>query len=184
MIPATKKLICVFQRLSTLAVVSALWFGPLHAAAGELSEVPDGSKLQFSLPDIDGQQRSLDDFAGKVVLVNFWASWCRPCIVEMPSIQRLAEEMSDRPFAVIAINVGEAKRRVQTTVKRLDVDFPVLLDKDSAVFEDWGANVRPPPTCSTLAVGPATLGAAPWSGTVPTSSNMLERLAEQPPLGK
>ena len=178
MIPATKKLICVFQRLSTLAIVSALWFGPLHAAAGELSEVPDGSKLQFSLPDIDGQQRSLDDFAGKVVLVNFWASWCRPCIVEMPSIQRLAEEMSDRPFAVIAINVGEAKRRVQTTVKRLDVDFPVLLDKDSAVFEDWGANVLP----TTYVLDPS--GRARYIGRGPLEwdradiINMLERLAE------
>ncbi len=143
MVPAKKKLLGVFQILPTLAVVSALGFAPLHATAGELTEVPDGPKLQFSLPDIGDQQRSLDEFAGKVLVINFWASWCRPCIVEMPSIQRLAEAMSDKPIAVIAINVGEAKRRVQATVTRLDVDFPVLLDKDSAVFDAWGANVLP-----------------------------------------
>ncbi|MGB5494194.1 MAG: TlpA disulfide reductase family protein [Sedimenticolaceae bacterium] len=111
--------------------------------AGELSEAPDASTLELSLPDLSGQPRGLDEFAGKVVLVNFWASWCRPCIEEMPTIQRLAEAMHDRPFAVIGVNVGETRRRVQTAVKRLGIDFPVLLDKDNAVFRRWGATVLP-----------------------------------------
>jgi peroxiredoxin len=61
----------------------------------------------------------------------------------MPSIQRLAEQMSDKPFAVIGVNVAENARRVQATAARLGLAFPVLLDKDSAVFDGWGATVLP-----------------------------------------
>lgn len=127
----------------SILILLFLGFYPVSGLAGELSEVPDGLRLGLNLPDLSGQQRSLDEFAGKVVLINFWASWCRPCIVEIPSIQRLIEAMADKPFAVIGVNVGEAERRVQATVKRLNIDFPVLLDKDNAVFKGWGANVLP-----------------------------------------
>jgi thiol-disulfide isomerase/thioredoxin len=181
MVPAKKKLLGIFQTLSTLAVFSALWFAPLYAGAGELTEVPDGPKLEFSLPDIVGQQRSLDDFAGKVLVVNFWASWCRPCIVEMPSIQRLAQAMRDSPFAVIAINVGEAKRRVQATVTRLDVDFPVLLDKDSTVFEDWGANVLPTTYVLDRSGRARYVGRGPLEWDRADIIELLGRLAEPQP---
>ena len=97
----------------------------------------------FALVKTDNQKVSLSDFRGKVVLVNFWASWCLPCIEEMPSVKRLAQAMRDKPFAVIGVNVGEGKRRVQATAKRLQIDFPVLLDSDSSVFEGWGANLLP-----------------------------------------
>ncbi len=111
--------------------------------AGALSEVPATSPPDLSLADLSGQTRSLDELAGKVVLVNFWASWCTPCIQEMPSLKRLTKEMGDESFAIISVNVGEAKRRVQANVKRLDISFPVLLDKDKAVFHSWGASVLP-----------------------------------------
>lgn len=113
------------------------------STAGELSEVSDEFQPELILPDLSGQQRNLKEFAGKVVLVNFWASWCMPCIQEMPGILRLAKEMQDKPFAVIGVNVGESERRVQAAAKRLDINFPVLLDKDSATFKRWGATVLP-----------------------------------------
>ena len=126
-----------------LWLVWIIGLGSLSAYCGELSEVPDARAVELSLPDLRGQQRSLAEFAGKWVLINFWASWCTPCITEMPSIQRLAEQMSDKPFAVIGVNVAENERRVQTTAARLGLAFPVLLDKDSAVFDGWGATVLP-----------------------------------------
>lgn len=116
---------------------------PLSSPAGELYEVPGELRLRLNLPDLSGQQRNLDEFDGKVLLVNFWASWCRPCIEEVPGIRRLIAAMADVPFAVIGVNVGEAERRVQATVKRLRMEFPILLDKDNAVFNSWGANVLP-----------------------------------------
>jgi peroxiredoxin len=97
----------------------------------------------FSLPDLAGRQRSLEEFAGKVVLVTFWASWCRPCIEEIPGIRRLAEAMADQPLAVVGVNVGEGQRRVQAAAGRLGITFPVLLDRDSATFKAWGADVLP-----------------------------------------
>jgi thiol-disulfide isomerase/thioredoxin len=124
-------------------MLSVLWISPLPAPAGELYEVPVALRPELNLPDLSGQPRNLDEFTGKVLLINFWASWCRPCIEEVPGIQRLIEAMGEKPFAVIGVNVGDAERRVQATVKRLRMEFPILLDKDSAEFDSWGANVLP-----------------------------------------
>jgi len=113
------------------------------STAGELSEVSEELRLELSLPDLSGKQRDLQEFSGKVVLVNFWASWCMPCIREMPGILRLAKEMQDKPFAVVGVNVGESERRAQAAARRLEIDFPVLLDKESITFKRWGATVLP-----------------------------------------
>jgi thiol-disulfide isomerase/thioredoxin len=78
-----------------------------------------------------------------VVLINFWATWCPPCLEEMPSIQRLAERMRGRPFAVAAVNVAEAERRVAHSVRQMGLEFPVLLDADGAVFKAWGGKGLP-----------------------------------------
>ncbi len=115
----------------------------IPSAAGELSSVPSAAPVELQLPDLDGRQRSLEEFRDSVVLVNFWASWCTPCVEEMPSLQRLAESMRDRPFAVIGINVAEGLLRVRTAAQRLGIGFPVLLDKDSEAFKRWGATVLP-----------------------------------------
>ena len=120
-----------------------LWCFPAGTTAGELSEIPDGPQLGFTLPDLKGQQRSLDEFSGKVVVVNFWASWCRPCIEELPSIHRLIEEMREKPFVVIGVNVAESAMRVRTAAGRLGMKFPVLLDADSKVFNGLGATILP-----------------------------------------
>ena len=108
-----------------------------------ISPVPAAPPVELRLPDLEGRERTLDELKGKVVLVNFWASWCTPCITEMPSIQRLAEAMRGKPFAVIGVNVGEAVGRVRVVVQRLGTNFPMLLDKDSAVFDRWGVTVMP-----------------------------------------
>ncbi|MEN8763186.1 MAG: TlpA disulfide reductase family protein [Thiogranum sp.] len=123
--------------------VCLLWLAAVNAPAGELSEVTEPLRFKLRLADLSGQQHSLDEYEGQVLLVNFWASWCRPCLEEMPSIKRLAREMRGKPFAVLGVNVGEGERRVHATAKRFEIDFPVLLDKDSAVFSDWGATVLP-----------------------------------------
>jgi len=167
--------------LLTLLLISSLWPDPRLANAGELNEITDGPKVQLSLPDLDGRVRDLGEFSDKVVLVNFWASWCLPCLEEMPSIRRLAEEMADKPFAVIGINVGEAKGRVQATVKRFDIDFPVLLDKDSKVFKAWGATVLPTTYVIDRRGRVRYVGRGPleWDGA--DMIELMMQLAEQPP---
>ncbi len=131
------------QSAGIVLMLSALWLAPLPAPGSDLSELPAALSPGFSLPDLAGRPRSLDEFTDKVVLVTFWASWCRPCIEEMPGIKRLAATMADQPFAVVGVNVGEGERRVQAAAGRLGIEFPVLLDKDSTAFKDWGADVLP-----------------------------------------
>jgi peroxiredoxin len=127
-------------RLSAMLAL-ALW--TTVAPAGALESDPDGRRPELQLPDLEGRTVDLGQYRGRVVLVNFWASWCTPCVEEMPGILRLEEAMRDHPFAVIGVNVGEARLRVRTATHRLGLDFPVLLDRDQAAFRAWGAEVLP-----------------------------------------
>jgi thiol-disulfide isomerase/thioredoxin len=111
--------------------------------AGELRVLEPRPAPALELPDLGGVTRNLAAWRGQVVLINFWATWCPPCLEEMPSIQRLADRMQGRPFAVVTVNVAEAERRVANNVKRLGLDFPVLLDADGAVFRAWGGKGLP-----------------------------------------
>ncbi|MCB1724531.1 MAG: TlpA family protein disulfide reductase [Gammaproteobacteria bacterium] len=112
-------------------------------AAGQLQALPPGLRAEIDLPDLDGRTRTLGEFHGQTILVNFWASWCTPCIREMPDLVRLQQTLQDESFLVLGINVGEADRRVQTIAHQLHMDFPVLLDRDSREFERWGVQVLP-----------------------------------------
>ena len=133
-------------RLLAAFIVAALtttcWCSAL-VAAGELSSTTGAAPVRLRLPDLTGRQRGLDDFRGKVVLVNFWASWCTPCVTEMPSIQRLAATLEGEPFAVVGVNVSESKLRVRTMAQRLGLDFPILLDEEGETFKSWGATILP-----------------------------------------
>ena len=91
----------------------------------------------FRLKDMDGSEMALADFRGKVVLLNFWATWCPPCRREMPSMERVHQELNAGPFSVIAINEYESPDHVFAYVSQLSTDptFPILFDPDSAVSE-------------------------------------------------
>ena len=162
-----------------VVLLLALCLYPLSGAAGELSEAAGTAQLELNLPDLSAQPRSLDEFAGKVLLVSFWASWCTPCLQEMPSMRRLAEAMHAKPFAVIGVNVGEAQRRVQATAKRLEIDFTVLLDKDSAVFKGWGATVLPTAYVLDRSGRVRYIGRGPLEWDRVDIVELLEKLAEQ-----
>ncbi len=98
---------------------------------------------EFTLPDLKDQQHSLSDYRGKVVLVNFWASWCPPCIYEMPELTRLKKQLADKPFEILALNVGEKKYRVRKFVKLINFNLPVLLDTPKDTFNTWGVKTLP-----------------------------------------
>lgn len=114
-----------------------------EGGAGELSPVDTGERPDLVLPDLAGRDFDLAMLRGRVVVVNFWASWCTPCIAEMPSIQRLADALAGSRASVIGVNVGEGELRAKAVSERLGIRFPVLIDKDSAAFERWGAQVLP-----------------------------------------
>jgi len=117
---------------------------PWIAAAGELLRYEDQSTPPaLSLPDLSGQLQRLDDYRGQVVLVNFWATWCPPCLAEMPSMQRLSETMAGRPFQILAVNTEESKSKVWKFRKVLNISFPTPLDGSGEVTRAWGVEVFP-----------------------------------------
>lgn len=123
-------------------------------AAGKAGATPQawagGATPPLSLPDLSGRTVSLADFRGKVVLVNFWATWCEPCRDEMPAFERLRASLAGRPFEVIAVNLAEPEARIRAFIEKVPMPFPVLLDRDMAAAKAWGARVLP----ATYVVGP------------------------------
>jgi thiol-disulfide isomerase/thioredoxin len=91
----------------------------------------------FTLTDINGNTIVKSDFTKKVTVVNFWASWCPPCVEEIPSLNRLQEKMEGRPFELISINYAEDKKTVSNFMRKVKVDFPVLLDHSGATAHRW-----------------------------------------------
>ena len=93
---------------------------------------------------LTGQRRTLADFAGHPLLVNFWASWCGPCRVEMPSLNALATRLgASHGLRVIAVNHGEMPGRVEGFLAEVPIDGTVLLDRSQRVFKAWGGRGLP-----------------------------------------
>jgi thiol-disulfide isomerase/thioredoxin len=97
----------------------------------------------LALHDLSGKPVDLAALRGRVVLVNFWATWCEPCIAEMPSIARLEEKLQGKPFAVLAVNYGESRAKVEKFLGKSGVKLHVLLDPDQKAADDWGAKGLP-----------------------------------------
>ena len=91
----------------------------------------------FVLPDTEGRTHRLEDYAGKVVVLNFWATWCPPCREEMPAMERLHQMVSDEPIAVVAINVGEDEDTIFRFTGDYPVSFPLLMDREGRIVEDY-----------------------------------------------
>ena len=92
----------------------------------------------FKLVDLEGTVRSLSDYKGKVVLLNFWATWCKPCTTEMPAMQAAYEQLKDRGLVVVAVNELEDEARVRQHIKEYGHTFPVLLDRKNEVANLYG----------------------------------------------
>ena len=93
----------------------------------------------FTLLDMDGEAHKLSDYRGKVVMLNFWATWCPPCRREMPSMQRLYEKYRDRGLVVVAVNQFEDPDLVFEFSGRLSLEptFPILFDRESRIAEQY-----------------------------------------------
>jgi thiol-disulfide isomerase/thioredoxin len=115
----------------------------MSAAAAELRPWSGGATPALALEDLQGGKHDLADYKGKVVLVNFWATWCEPCRAEMPSIERLKSSLAGKPFEVLGVNLAEPLSRIEKFTAAVPLAFPLLRDRDGAVAKAWRAKVLP-----------------------------------------
>ncbi len=91
----------------------------------------------FALPDLDDAITKLSDLKGKILIVNFWATWCPPCRKEMPSMQRAWEKIKDKGVVLIGIHVGGNTDKIWDFTSQHNLTFPILIDKRGAVSKKW-----------------------------------------------
>jgi thiol-disulfide isomerase/thioredoxin len=106
----------------------------------------------FALEDMDGKAHALQDYRGHVVMLNFWATWCPPCVREMPSMEAIFQTLQGRPFMVLAVNQWETPDDVFPFLGQLEVfpSFPILHDPDGEVAAAYGIQGLP----TTLIIDP------------------------------
>ena len=109
----------------------AVELSELEARLGSLGfQIPkeELQAIDFTLQDLTGRETSLNAFRGKVVFLNFWATWCGPCRAEIPSMEKLYTELKDQGFTIVAVNSQESAEQVSAFVQEMGMSFPVLLD--------------------------------------------------------
>jgi len=98
----------------------------------------EASAPSFTLSDLNGKPTSLTDFKGNLVLLNFWATWCGPCVEETPSLERLHSEYKDQGLVLLAVAIQSDIRSVENFVREMNLSFRVLIDEDGSVFQNYG----------------------------------------------
>lgn len=101
------------------------------------------SPPDFTLPTLDGSSIALSDLKGKVVLINFWATWCSPCREEMPSLERLYRHFKYEKFALLAVDIMEHPEKVKKFAREYNLSFPILLDRTGDISAKYAANALP-----------------------------------------
>ena len=129
--------------MSTVRILPAFFAGALLVfAAGQ------APRAQLNLRSIDGQRVRLSDYRGKVVVLNFWATWCAPCAAEIPMLVQAEKYYNSKGVVFIAASVddGKSKKRVPDFVNRYDVGFPVWLDATTSDLLRLGMGTAVPAT--------------------------------------
>jgi peroxiredoxin len=105
---------------------------------GERPPVAGMPAAEFTLTDLDGRPQSLSQYRGKIVLLNFWATWCKPCTTEMPAMQTTYDRLRDKGFVVLAVNELEDDEKVREHIQAYKHTFPVLMDRENRVANLYG----------------------------------------------
>lgn len=136
----------------------------------------------FALQDVDGAKRTIKEFKGNVILLNFWATWCGPCREEMPALNKLREQFKEEDFVVIAVAADRGRKsmhKVREFCKMHNVAFPVLLDPEGDVRKAYEVTALP----TSYIIGRdgkfigKILGARTWDATA--SIGLLDNLLKK-----
>ncbi|MFK5925617.1 MAG: TlpA disulfide reductase family protein [Desulfuromusa sp.] len=133
-------------RIFIVGIVSLLTVFLLSGCDNSSSEQPvskgglvGNTAPDFTLTDMQGQKVTLSQFRGKVVILNFWATWCPPCREEMPSMERLYRDLESKGLVILAVNVEEnGKKVVSQFLQKTPYSFPILLDSENVAQNAYG----------------------------------------------
>ncbi len=119
---------------------------------------PPQKAEDFTLRTLEGERVSLKDYRGKVIFLNFWATWCGPCRMEMPSMEKLWQDFKEEDFLILTVNIQEESKLVSSFMKEMNLSFPVLLDEKGSVSRSY--RIRGIPTTFFLNSKGETIGTA------------------------
>jgi peroxiredoxin len=123
----------ILSLLCIAGLASSAW-----AESNDLHPVKGQPLAQdFELIDINDETHRLSDYRGKIVIVNFWATWCPPCRFELPSMERMWQVLRKEDVVMLGINVGEDADTIFTFTSDYPVNFPLLMDRDSSVTKGY-----------------------------------------------
>jgi thiol-disulfide isomerase/thioredoxin len=112
-------------------------YKPLFRGNGE------GKLMKFRLTDINGVAFDSSDLKGKIVLLNFWTTWCTACVAEMPALEKLHQKLKDKGVAIVAINIKEPVLRVKNFVADHNLTFITLVDADGDITKNYNVFATP-----------------------------------------
>lgn len=127
----------ILKNLLAAFVFNALMAGLLFAESHNLPPVKPFKAADFSLKGEDGKQYSLSQFRGKLVVINFWATWCPPCREEMPSMERAWQKLKNSNIVFLAINVGETEDEIFPFLASYPVSFPLPMDINGELVKQY-----------------------------------------------
>lgn len=128
----------------------------------------------FTLENLEGEEVSLEDYKGKIIMLNFWATWCPYCVKEMPDMNRLQEENDD--LVVLAVNIKEEKDKVKEYIEEGGYDFEVVLDTKASVAETY--LVGPLPTTYFIDKEGILIGGVPGMLEYPQMKQLIEGIRD------
>lgn len=135
----------------------------------------------FELPTLSGGKINLKDYRGKVVFINFWATWCATCKVEMPSMQKVYDRFKDRGFEMLTISVDKEQELIQPFMEKYNLTFPVLLDPEEKIAKQVYKTTGVPETFIVSKNGVIVhkaIGPRDWA--TEDAMAAFEQLVEQP----
>jgi thiol-disulfide isomerase/thioredoxin len=169
------------RRALALAMAAAPFLAEPAAAASVVRSWPAAKPVPaLDLADLDGKRWTLVALTGRVVLLNFWATWCEPCRIEMPSLDALARQQREGGLVILAVNYRETAPVIRSFLERTPYQATILLDADGDAAADWTPRIFP----STVLIGrngqptATVLGDLDWTG--PAAHELIEPLLAAP----
>lgn len=171
--------------LFTLIILSVV-IVPRPASSSEeyltklkIASMPRNQAASFDMPDLDGRRVASQEFAGKLIVLNFWATWCGPCKDEMPAFERLRRTLDPDRVAVVTVTTDLQRDGIRHFLRTLNVQLPVLFDEDQEVSRAYMVRALP----TTVIIGPTgqmigrAVGPRQWDSAEAVA--LMRHLAEQ-----